>query len=169
MRCSPLFLIAAMLQSASGGAAAQTPQDTLPERVVERALNAFMRGDVPAYVAEWDSLSYFQDLEPRQVATAHPGAPKLVRAEERARRLREYLAKPDPRGRGHIDLIQRLVAGRFVVNHIAVWWDPPYGDSHNFQKLEIYEVRNGKIVAEYDGQAVAADVIKRPAFAPSAR
>ena len=45
--------------------------------------------------------------------------------------------------------------GRFVVNHLAISWDPPH-HTQNFQKLEIYEVRNGKIVAEYDGQYVAS-------------
>lgn len=155
MRCFPLLLIAGALLAAPTGAAAQTAEDTLPERVVERALDAFMRHDVAALIAEWDSVSYFQDLAAPPVPANHPGAPKLIRAEERVRAMKAYLAKPDPRGPGHRDVLQRLVAGRFVVCHIAVWWDPPYGDTHNFQKIEIYEVRNGKIVAEYDGQYVA--------------
>jgi len=131
-------------------------EDTLPERVVERALDAFRRHDVAAWVGAWDSVSYFQDLEPGPVPANHPGAPAMIRAEQRARVLKGLAANTDPRGPGHMDVIQRLVAGRFVVCHIAVWWDSPYGDTHNFQKIEIFEVRHGKIVAEYDGQYVAA-------------
>jgi hypothetical protein len=48
-----------------------------------------------------------------------------------------------------------MVAGRFAVYHIAVLFDPPH-EEDSFEKLEIYEVRNGKIVAEYDGQFVAS-------------
>ncbi len=140
----------------STGAALQTAEDTLPERVVDRAVQAFMRHDAAAYVAEFDTVYYFQDLEPPRVAATNPGAPRRMRAEELARRLREAWEKPDPRGKGHVDLIQRLVAGRFVVNHLALWWDTPQGAAQNFQKLEIYEVRNGKIIAEYDGQYVAS-------------
>jgi hypothetical protein len=51
--------------------------------------------------------------------------------------------------------LQRLVAGRFVVYHIAVMFEPPHED-HSFEKLEVYEVKNGKIVAEYDGQYTAS-------------
>jgi len=50
-------------------------------------------------------------------------------------------------------VLDRMVAGRFVVYHIAVLFDPPHEDQ-SFEKLEVYEVRNGKIVAEYDGQGV---------------
>jgi hypothetical protein len=46
-----------------------------------------------------------------------------------------------------------MVVGRFVVYHIVVKFDPPHED-RSFEKLEIYEVRNGRIVAEYDGQYV---------------
>jgi hypothetical protein len=129
--------------------------------VVDRAIKAFMRHDAEAYIAEWDSVTYFQDLEPSQVSAAHPGAPRQRRQDEFARRLREAWSRPDPRGRGHVKLIQRLVAGRFVVNHLAISWDPPH-DTQNFQKLEIYEVRNGKIVAEYDGQYVASGPSSAP-------
>jgi hypothetical protein len=155
MRCSLALVIAGVILAPSTSLALQTAQDTLPERVVDRAIKAFMRHDAEAYIAEWDSVTYFQDLEPSQVSSAHPGAPRQRRHDEFARGLREAWSRPDPRGRGHVKLIQRLVAGRFVVNHLAISWDPPH-DTQNFQKLEIYEVRNGKIVAEYDGQYVAS-------------
>jgi hypothetical protein len=165
------LLIAAVPLGAASEAAAQTAEDTMPERVVDRASDAFRRRDVVAYVALWDTSSYFQDLAPLPLGADHPGAPSRVRPEQRARRLQGYLANPDPRGRGYRDVLQRLVAGRFVVDHVAVWWDSPYGDTASFQKIEIYEVRNGKIVAEYDGQHVAsgrpkAAGLRRRAAAP---
>ena len=153
-RWSLVLAIVGAVVAPSTAPALQTSEDTLPARVVDRAIKAFMRHDAEAYIAEWDSLTYFQDLEPSQVSATHPGAPTVRRHDEFARRLREAWGRPDPRGRGRIELVQRLVAGRFVVNHLAMSWDPPH-DTQNFQKLEIYEVRNGKIVAEYDGQFVA--------------
>ena len=38
---------------------------------------------------------------------------------------------------------------------IAVAFKPPY-EENSFEKLEVYEVKNGKIVAEYDGQYTAS-------------
>ena len=52
-------------------------------------------------------------------------------------------------------VLQRMVAGRFVVYHIAVLFESPHEDQ-SFEKLEVYEVKNGRIVAEYDGQGVAS-------------
>jgi hypothetical protein len=52
-----------------------------------------------------------------------------------------------------------MVVGRFVVYHIAVVFEPPHEDQ-TFEKLEIYEVKNGKIVAEYDGQYTASGPAK---------
>ena len=154
-RRSLVLAIVGAVVAPSTTLALQTAEDTLPARVVDRAIKAFMRHDAEAYLAEWDSVTYFQDLEPSQVSATHPGGPTRRRHDEFARRLREAWGRPDPRGRGRVELIQRLVAGRFVVNHLAISWDPPH-DPQNFQKLEIYEVRNGKIVAEYDGQYVAS-------------
>ena len=45
--------------------------------------------------------------------------------------------------------------GRFVVYYIAVGSKPPH-EENSFEKLEVYEVKNGKIVAEYDGQYTAS-------------
>lgn len=42
-----------------------------------------------------------------------------------------------------------------MIYHIGVLFDPPHEDQ-SFEHLEVYEVKNGKIVAEYDGQGVAS-------------
>jgi hypothetical protein len=108
----------------------------------------------------YDSVYYFQDL--LVPPPGHPNRPAAVTADERARIWGG--GRPDTRPetlwRRHRKLLQRMVAGRFVVYHIAVLFDPPHED-HSFEKLEIYEVANGKIVAEYDGQFVAHGRPKR--------
>ena len=82
-------------------------------------------------------------------------------AEERARQWQGYITESrfDTLPRRSRKVLQRMVAGRFVVYHIAVLFEPPHED-HSFEKLEIYEVKNGKIVAEYDGQYTASGLRK---------
>jgi hypothetical protein len=145
------FFLAALLLQARPSAA-QAARDTLPERVVARMFELFDRGEVTERSTLYDSVYFFRDL-----AVPPPGQPDhplAMAPEARARAWRngalgvEASAKPR-----HRRVLGRLVAGRFVVLHIAVVFDPPnQGDS--FEKLEIYEVRNGRIVAEYDGQYV---------------
>jgi hypothetical protein len=153
-RAAAILVVASVLLP-STGASLQTAEDTLPARVVDRAVHAFIRHDADAFIAQFDSVYYFQDLEPGRVSATQPGAPRRMRAEQVARSLREAWERPDPDGRGHVDTIARLVAGRFVVHHLALWWESPEGEAQRFEKLEIYEVCGGKIIAEYDGQYVA--------------
>lgn len=154
MRCFPL--LAGGLLSLAGVSAtqAQRSEDTLPVRVVERMLDAFDRGDVTTRSTLYDSVYYFQDLMvPRR---GDPNRPPAMSASERARAWQAYnteLGSDIPRRSRKV--LQRMVAGRFVVYHIAVLFKPPHEDQ-SFEKLEVYEVKNGKIVAEYDGQGVAS-------------
>jgi len=164
MRCLPL--LAGILLGFPGASSsdAQTPQDTLPVRVVERMLNAFDRGDQTARSRLYDSVYYFQDL-----MIPPPGDPKrpaAMSAEERARRWQGQVteSRVDTLPGRSRKVLQRMVVGRFVVYHIAVIFKPPHED-HSFEKLEIYEVKNGKIVAEYDGQSTAGGPPK-PAGGP---
>jgi hypothetical protein len=135
--------------------AAAQAADTMPVSVVERMFDAFNRDDAAARSALYDSVYYFQDLMvPR---AGDPKRPAAMTAEERARSWQASSASlragnPAPRSR---KVLERMVAGRFVVYHVAVVFDPPNEDQ-TFQKLEVYEVKNGKIVAEYDGQYVAS-------------
>ena len=158
-------LLAAVLLTPLGtsSSAAQTSQDTLPASVVERMLDAFNRGDHTTRSRLYDSVYYFQDL-----AVPPPGdpkRPKAMSAAERAREWRAYIteARFDTLPRRSRKVLERLVAGRFVVYHIAVLFEPPHADQ-SFEKLEVYEVKNGKIVAEYDGQYTASG---RPNVAPA--
>jgi len=164
MRCFPL--LAGMLLGFPGASSsdAQTPEDTLPVRVVERMLDAFDRGDQATRSRLYDSVYYFQDL--MVPAPEDPKRPKAMSAEERARKWQGYITESrfDTLPRRSRKVLQRMVAGRFVVYHIAVIFKPPHED-HSFEKLEVYEVKNGKIVAEYDGQYTASEPPK-PAGGP---
>jgi hypothetical protein len=153
MRCFPLLTGALLALPPAAAAGAQTAEDTLPVRVVQRMFDAFRRGDVATRSTLYDSVYYFQDL--RVPPPGDPDRPVALSAEERARLWRgtPRETRPDTLARRHRKVLQRMVAGRFVVYHIAVLFDSPHGD-RSFEKLEVYEVRNGKIVAEYDGQGV---------------
>ncbi len=116
-------------------------------------LELFDRGEVRTRSELYDSVYYFQDLMvPQPGGTERPAA---MSPEERAGRWSEQIVRLDPGLPRHRKLLERMVAGRFVVYHIAVLFDPPNED-RSFEKLEVYEVKNGKIVAEYDGQYVAS-------------
>ena len=162
MRCFPL-LAAGFLMVPGSAAAAQTVRDTLPAHVVERMLDAFDRGDQAARSRLYDSVYYYQDL--RVPPPGDRTRPKAMSASERAREWEGYIAASrfDTLPQRSRKVLQRMVAGRFVVYHIAVVFQPPHEES-SFEKLEVYEVKNGKIVAEYDGQYTASG---RPA-APAA-
>jgi hypothetical protein len=141
---------------------AQTPKDTLPIHVVERMLDAFDRGDQAARSQLYDSVYYFQDLI--VPPPGDPKRPKAMSAEERARKWQSYITESrfDTLPQRSRKVLQRMVVGRFVAYHIAVVFKPPH-EANSFEKLEVYEVRNGKIVAEYDGQYTASG---RPTAAP---
>jgi hypothetical protein len=155
MECLPPFAGASLLLLVASGGAAQSAADTMPARVVERMLEAFDRGDQTARSALYDSVFYFQDLMvPRP---GDPRRPRAISAEERAREWRAVAdrMRADTLPRRAHRRLERLVAGRFVVYRVAVRFEPPHQDQ-SFEKLEVYEVRQGKIVAEYDGQYTAS-------------
>jgi hypothetical protein len=155
MRCFPLLAGTVLTLAGTSSSDAQTSKDTLPVRVVERMFDAFNRGDQIARSARYDSVYYFQDL-----MVPPPGDPRRPAAMSAGERAREWQAsitesRFDTLPRRSRKVLQRMVAGRFVVYHIAVLFQPPHED-HSFEKLEVYEVKNGKIIAEYDGQYTAS-------------
>ena len=155
MRCGPLLAGVVLALTGASRTDAQTVADTLPVRVVERMFDAFNRGDVTTRSTLYDSVYYFQDLMvPR---SGDPRRSAAMSAEERARKWQADLTamRSDSLPGRARKVLQRMVAGRFVVFHIAVVFEPPHEDQ-SFEKLEVYEVKNGKIVAEYDGQGVAS-------------
>ena len=151
MRSATLTLCAMALVRLPTATAAQTAQDTLPEQVVARMLDLFDRGEWRARSLLYDSVYYFQDL--MIPPPGNPERPPAMSPEERARGWSRPM--PDLLPPRHRKVLQRMVAGRFVVLHVAVPFDPPH-QQNSFEKLEVMEVRNGKVVAEYDGQYLDA-------------
>jgi hypothetical protein len=155
MRCFPL--LAGVILSLAGTSAtdAQSPEDTLPVQVVDRMLDAFNRGDQTTRSTLYDSVYYFHDL--MVPPPGDPRHPPAVSAANRAREWQAYIteARFDTLPRRSRKVLQRMVAGRFVVYHIAVLFESPH-EEQSFEKLEVYEVKHGKIVAEYDGQYIAS-------------
>ena len=161
MRCFHLLAGVLLVLASGSPARAQVSDDTLPARVVERMLDAFDRGDVATRSTLYDSVYYFQDL-----MVPPPGDPKRpapMSPADRARSWQAFITRAgvDSFPRRSRKVLQRMVAGRFVVYHLAVLFEPPHEDQ-SFEKLEVYEVKNGKVIAEYDGQVVASG---RPAAA----
>jgi hypothetical protein len=155
MRCFPLLAGALLIVPGGSTAGAQAPSDTVPVHVVERMLDAFDRGDQTARSRLYDSVYYFQDL-----MVPSPGDPKrplAMSAGARARQWQSHIADSrfDTLPQRSRKVLERMVVGRFVVYHIAVVFKSPHQDN-SFEKLEVYEVKNGKIVAEYDGQFTAS-------------
>ena len=149
MRCPDRVLLALALLTLPVALPAQSAQDTLPARVVARMLELFDRGDIRIRSMLYDSAYYLGELD--APAPGAPERPAPTAAEARTRAWGPPGAPGDPGLPRHRKMLQRLVAGPFVVYHVAVVFDPPH-ERHSFEKLEIYEVRNGRIVAEYDGR-----------------
>jgi hypothetical protein len=154
MRCVPPLAGVLLIVASVSSIGAQTPKDTLPVHVVERMLDAFDRDDQAARSQLYDSVYYFQDL--MVPPPGDPRRPTAMSAEERARKWQSSIAdsRVDTLPQRSRKVLQRMVVGRFVVYHIAVVFKPPH-EANSFEKLEIYEVKKGKIVAEYDGQHTA--------------
>jgi len=155
MHRSPLVAVVPLLLLGASSASAQASTDTMPATVVQRMLDAFDRGDRTTQSQFYDSLSYFEDL-----AVPPPGDPRRPHAMSAAERARQWQASAnDSRGdtlpSRSRKILERMVVGRFVVYHIAVVFAPPHED-RSFEKLEVYEVKNGKVVAEYDGVYTAS-------------
>jgi hypothetical protein len=123
-------------RSAQGQAhqAARADRDTLPGNVARRALEAYNRHDVTALTAFYDTVTVHEMLG--DSASRVMGTPGQMVGS-----LSDYFAKNKVRA----ELKQQLVSGRFVVQL--------YDFIENGKRaphLDIYEVRHGKIVHEWD-------------------
>jgi hypothetical protein len=132
-------LVALLLASASAAApsvaSAQAAADTLPERVVAQAYDAFNRHDAAAF------FSFFAPVWYHVVMEDTVAGPTRRAREDASRDLTQYWASGGTKPT--VKVIRRIVLGPYVVDEQA---RVPGGTVH----LDIFEVRRGKIVHEWE-------------------
>jgi hypothetical protein len=119
---------------AQNGTSGRNDPDTLPDRVARSALEAYNRHDVNALAAFYDTITVHEMLG--DSARRFVGTPS-----QNVAALPDYFAK----NQVHAELKQQIVSGPFVVQL--------YDFIENGKRtphLDIYEVRHGKIVHEWD-------------------
>ena len=111
-------------------AAAPASKDASPEAVVDAQLAAYNKRDLEAF------LSFYSD---DAVLAKHPDqVTQTGKAEMRARYERNF-KNPNVRA----EIIERIVFGRFVIDHERVVAPPAKGE---LLAVAVYEVKDGKIV-----------------------
>jgi hypothetical protein len=133
-----LLAMAAALPAAMG---AQTAADPLPERVVDRTYDAINRCDVAAFNSLFAPVVYGSAMEDSTVA------PRRRTAQD----ISGWCKPPKVR----FKMIHRIVLGPYVVDEQAV---VEQGKAH----LDIFEVRKGKIVHEWESDLFPPGVSTRP-------
>jgi len=134
-----LFLIApAVLPSTM---AAQSAADTLPERVVDRVYETINRCDVAAFESLFAPVVYGSAMEDSTVA------PRRRTAQD----ISGWCKSPEVR----FKMLHRIVLGPYVVDEQDV---VEQGKAH----LDIFEVRKGKIVHEWESDLFPPGASSRP-------
>jgi len=110
-------------------------RDSLPERVVQRALDGFNHHDVVAIEAEYDSVYVHENM-------ADMAGPRLVsRTALRDSLVLSFLRVKDVK----VKLSRRTLAGALVADlYVTI------ENGKKTKHLDIYEVRHGKIVREWE-------------------
>ncbi len=129
-----MVLLVAILPVAWEAARAQGMSDTLPESVVSQAYEAFNRHEPAAF------LAYFA---PVWHSTALGDTATGPRRHTREQDLRDYLAVDAFRDKPTITVVRRLVVGPYVI-------DEQLRERGGTRHLDIFEVRRGKIVHEWE-------------------
>ena len=135
-----LFLVMAA-GTVPAAAGAQATADTLPERVVDRTYDAINRCDVAAFNSLFAPVVYGSAMEDSTVA------PRRRTAQD----ISGWRKPPKVR----FKMIRRIVLGPYVVDEQGV---VEKGKSH----LDIFEVRKGKIVHEWESDLFPPGVSTRP-------
>ncbi len=115
-------------------AQAQTGSDTLPKQVVSRAYDAFNRHDPLAFLSFFAPVWYHRIL-------ADTAAPPTRQVEDE--NIRDFLAMKEFATKPTIRVTRRMVVGPYVIDEQI---RGPDGRRH----LDIFEVREGKIVQEWE-------------------
>jgi hypothetical protein len=141
-----LFAVTVLALCTRGAAAQARPQgaarsmrDTLPERVVQRTIDAFTRRDLDATFANFDSVFTHEML-------GDPTGAQRLRRDDYVRQMKADTA-----------VMRRIKTQRIVVLHTDVFgafvsqvWTIRLPDGREFKHFELIEVRGGKIVREIE-------------------
>lgn len=119
-------------------AQAQTASDTLPKQVVSQAYNAFNRHDPFAFLSFFAPVWYHSALEDPAAA------PRRQVGDEN---IRDFLAMKAFATKPTITVTRRMVIGPYVI-------DEQVRGPDRSRRLNIFEVRQGKIVWEWESGPV---------------
>ena len=143
MRIPFLLLLAGTQLTVPRVSSAQPTADTLPERVVAQAYKAYNRADADGYYSFFAPVWYHSVLED----TA--GSPTRHTREEEIRdlsRLFEAAGVDKPKVRA----LRRAVLGPYVVDEQAFVHLGERGAMEVLVHFDMFEVRRGKIVHEWE-------------------
>jgi ketosteroid isomerase-like protein len=119
--------------------ASRDMRDTLPERVVQRTFEAFIRKDLDATFANYDTTFAHEYL-------GDPAGPQRVRRADWLRKMKSDTASVRRLQAGRVEVLRHDVFGNFV-NNVWVLRSP---DGKEVKHFELIEVRHGKIVREIE-------------------
>jgi ketosteroid isomerase-like protein len=119
---------------------ARSMQDTLPERVAQRAYEAFQRHDLDATYANYDSVFTYERF-------GDPPGARQLRRDDYLRQMKADTAVVRIINGQQIVLVRTDVFGAFVNQE----WSERFADGREFKHFELFEVRGGKIVREIEG------------------
>ena len=128
----------ALAQARQQGAGSM--RDTLPDRVAQRTMNAWVRNkDLDAAYANFDSVFTHEYLSDSAGA-------KRVRRDEWIRQLKSDTAAMRQLKATRLELLRHDVSGPFVSDV----WVAHTPDGKTLKHFELFEVRHGKIVREIE-------------------
>ena len=134
MRCLLRILLTLAASGEWCAVHAQAASDTLPKRVISQAYDAFNHHDPMAF------LSFFAPVWYHSVLGDTAAAPRRQVADEN---IRDFLAMKVFATKPTITVTHRMVVGPYVI-------DEQMRDPDRSRHLEIFEVREGKIVQEWE-------------------
>jgi len=140
MRCLLSFLLTLVPVGNWCVVHAQTASDTLPKHVVSQAYDAFNRHDPIAFLDFYAPVWYHTVLEDTAAAPF-----RQVHDEN----IRDFLAMKAFATKPTIAVVHRLVVGPYVI-------DEQVREPDRSRHLDIFEVRGGKIVREWESGPIAA-------------
>ena len=138
-----MLLLATALLALPRLARAQAADDTLPERVVAQAYDAVNRCDRTAYYSLFAPVWYHSAMEDSSEVAARQTRDKAIGELDPKSWWAACGDKPRTASPNPLKMIRRIVLGPYVV-------DEQGPEGGGYVHLDIFEVRQGKIVHEWE-------------------